>query len=150
MVISDGCTYSGPANQFSPPLGVQFVSTQCCDCDHCGGEVGCCISTDDFTDHEIWDNVLEIQANLNEGDLLATEPAEIIASHNGINMVAIRDADCARVAWDSLLAPCRKLVGARPGDHHCTGSIYVDRVYRTIGRPRASGTESELLGVEGP
>lgn len=101
LVIGDGCTYTGPANQFSLSLGVQFISSQCCDCDHCGGPIGCPISTSGFVPYDIWTCVSEIEANLNEGDLSATSPAQIIATHNGINMVAVRDADGGRVAWDA-------------------------------------------------
>ncbi|HEQ98638.1 MAG TPA: T9SS type A sorting domain-containing protein [candidate division Zixibacteria bacterium] len=102
MVISDGCVYQAPANQISPSLGVTFGGS-CCDCDHCGGSVGCAISTAAFVPHEIWDGVGSIQANLNEGDFTASPPAQVIAAHNGINMVAVRDDTGGRVAWDATI-----------------------------------------------
>ena len=102
LVMGDGCSYKGPANQFSDSLGVQFVSSTCCDCDHCGGGIiSCPISTSGFVPYDIWNGVSEIGANLNEGDLAATSPAQVIATHNGINMVAVRDADGGRIAWDA-------------------------------------------------
>jgi hypothetical protein len=101
LVMGDGCCYTVPANQFSPSLGVQFISSSCCHCDHCGGPLGCAISTSEFVSHEMWNNVSEIQANLTEGDLTASAPAQIIASHWDINMIAVRDADGGRVAWDA-------------------------------------------------
>lgn len=101
MVIGDGCSYDVPANQFSESLGVYFYLGGSCDWDHCGGSIGCPISTSDFISHEIWHNVSSIQANLNEGYLIATSPASIIATNNGINMVAVLDTSGGRVAWDA-------------------------------------------------
>jgi hypothetical protein len=101
LVMGDGCNYNAPANQLASALGVEFVSSHCCDCDHCGGPIGCPLSTSGFTPHAIWNNVSQIQANHDEGDLSATSPAQIIASHNGINMVAVREGDGGRVGWDA-------------------------------------------------
>lgn len=103
MVISDGCAYTGPANQFSPALGVRFTSDRCCDCNHCGGGIGCLISTSGFAPHEIWNGVSEIQANLNEGDLAVVSTGEIIATDNNINMVAVGTGVGGRVAWDATV-----------------------------------------------
>ena len=103
MVISDGCSYNKPANQFSSGFGAQFVSNTCCDCNHCGGAIGCMISTSGFPAHEIWSGVTQIQANLNEGNLAVTGSAQIIASQNGINMVAATTGSGGRVAWDATV-----------------------------------------------
>ena len=99
MIIGDSYTYDGPANQVSEAWGVEFSGQV----DHCGGPVGCPLSTAGFEPHDIWNGVSEIQANLNEGDLTASSPAQIIASHNTIGMAAIRDADGGRVAWDATV-----------------------------------------------
>lgn len=97
MVIADAVEYDGPASQFSSSWGVTFSG----ELDHCGGPISCPISTSGFVPHDIWNGVSEIGANLNEGNLIATSPAQVIATHNGINMVALRDADGGRVAWDA-------------------------------------------------
>ncbi len=103
LIIGDGCSYDGPANQISAAIGVQYTDSPCCHCDHCGGPVGCAMPTSGFVPHVIWDNVVEIQANLNEGDISATTPSVLIAVDNGIGMVAIRDSEGGRVAWDATV-----------------------------------------------
>lgn len=103
MVISDGCVYTGPANQFSSAFGVEFTSMRCCDCNHCGGGIGCLIPTSGFVPHEIWNGVSAIQANLNEGDLAVVSTGQIIATDNGINMVAVGTGGGGRVAWDATV-----------------------------------------------
>jgi uncharacterized membrane protein len=101
MVIGDGCWYTAPANQFPPGFGAQYVSNTCCDCNHCGGSVGCPVSTAGFPPHEIWTGVFQIEANLNEGDLAITGSAQIIGTDNSINMVAASTGIGGRVAWDA-------------------------------------------------
>ena len=103
MIIGDGYEYTAPASQFSSGWGVQFNGSVCWDCDHCGGPIGCPISTAGFPTHEIWTNVSQIQANLNEGNLTATPPGQIIATHNGINMVGVSAGSGGRVAWDATV-----------------------------------------------
>lgn len=102
MVIGDGYTYTGPANQFLT-LGVRFTNIRCWDCNHCGANIGCCISTAGFVPHPIWNGVTAIQANLNEGDLEVVSTGQIIATHNNINMVAVGTGPGGQVAWDATV-----------------------------------------------
>ncbi len=97
MVIADSYSYAGSANLVSLPYGVSFSG----EVNHCGGSVGCPVSTEDFYPHEIWSDVADIEANLNEGHITATSPAQVIATHNGINMAAVYDDGCGRIAWDA-------------------------------------------------
>jgi subtilase family serine protease len=97
LIICDSGVYDGPANQVSQVWGVS-VSAQV---NHCPTSVGCPISTAGFPAHDIWQGVSTIQANQNEGSISASAPAQIIASHNGFNMVAVCDDGIGRVAWDA-------------------------------------------------
>lgn len=123
FVIGDSFSYDGPANQISAEWGVTF-SLQV---DQCGGTIGCCLPTSGFVGHPIWSAVPTIQGNQNEGHLMATAPAQVIAFSGENNLVAVRDVPGeGRLAWDSTVYRIMDVTGHPDlSVRHCGNEIYV-------------------------
>lgn len=85
--------YSDDAIQISVPLGVTFYgfTNQ--------GSNGQPIQPD-FVQHPLFDGVETIVAGSNEGDMTVDGTVEVIATYQGVNLIAVLDDGYGRVIFD--------------------------------------------------
>jgi len=89
----DGFAYD--ANQISIPLGVTFYGRA----DHGGPEI-----EPDFQDHPLFVCVTTIHGDISEAFISVNNSAEVVATFQGDNIIAVLDDGMGRVVFDNTIA----------------------------------------------
>ena len=88
--------YTYTANLVACSLGVTFWGIV----DHAEGDAGGIIIFPEFEDHPLFCGVSQISAYRNECDMSVVPPADVVATYNGHNLIAVRDAGAGRCVFD--------------------------------------------------